>query len=77
MTAERPTPQDDDEVVFVLAMTLPLVARSDSSDSGASDPGRVPPEFAAHLSAFDADAASFDRAAAVAPELRTAAKAPR
>ena len=62
MTAERHVPQDDDEIGFALALTLPLVARSDSPDSG-----RMPTDLATHLSTFDPEAASFAEPAVAAP----------
>ena len=64
MTAERHVPQDDDETGFALALTLPLVARSDSPDSG-----RMPTDLATHLSTFDPEMASFAEPAVAAPRL--------
>jgi len=54
MTAGRPAPQDEDELGLVVALTLPLVARSGSPDSS-----RIPSDLATHLSTFDAQAVSF------------------
>lgn len=48
MTAGRTPPLDEDESGLVLALTLPVIGRSDPPDSGV-----LPPEFTAHLSAFD------------------------
>ena len=62
MTVERHVPQDDGEGGFALALTLPLVARSDSRDSG-----RMPTDLAIHLSTFDPEAVSFAEPAVAAP----------
>jgi hypothetical protein len=48
MTAERTPPPDEDEVGLILALTLPLIGRSDPPDAF-----ELPAEFSAHLSAFD------------------------